>query len=43
MLLTEEQIGQAIGDETTKLPEGLKHPSSWAGRAGKQEDENEQA
>ena len=46
--LTGEQIEQAIGDETTKLPEGLKRPSSWTSHAGntytnEQEDENEQA
>jgi hypothetical protein len=42
-LLTEEQLEQAIGDETTKLPEGLKRPSSWAIYAAEQEDENDQA
>ena len=46
--LTEEQIEQAIGDETTKLPKRLKHPSSWTSHAGNThtnelEDENEQA
>src|SRR5215208_2243104 len=44
--LTEEQIEQAIGDETTKLPKRLKHPSSWTSHAGNThtnelEDENE--
>jgi len=27
--LTEEQIAQAIGDRTTQLPDGIKHPEAW--------------
>ena len=40
-LLTKEQIWRAIGDETTKLPEGLKMPKSWANGASEQTDEDE--
>jgi len=29
MRLTQEQLEQAIGDENTKLPEGLHPPASW--------------
>jgi hypothetical protein len=39
--LTEEQIEQAIGNETTKLPEGLKMPKSWANGASEQTEEDE--
>ncbi len=31
--LTQEQLKQAIGDETTKLPEGLERPKSWPQKA----------
>jgi len=40
-LLTEEQIWQAFGDETTKLPEGLKSPKSWANGASEQTEQDE--
>ena len=39
--LTHEQLEQAIGDDTTELPEGLHRPASWtqgvAGQTDKQE------
>jgi len=34
-LLVQEQVGLAIGDENTKLPEGLERPKAWT------EDESE--
>jgi len=39
--LTQTQIEKAVGDETTKLPEGLEMPKSWLQSQVKQTDENE--
>jgi hypothetical protein len=34
--LTQVQVAQALGDETTQLPEGLHPPASWAQGEGRQ-------
>jgi len=31
--LTQEQVEQAIGDQTTQLPDYLEHPKAWSARA----------
>lgn len=30
--LTQDQVNAALGNKSTKLPEGLTHPESWAGQ-----------
>ena len=39
--LVQEQLEQAIGDETTKLPKGLHTPASWTLGQGGQAEEDE--
>jgi uncharacterized protein YjbI with pentapeptide repeats len=39
--VTQEQIDQAIGDETTQLPQGLTRPARWLDRKDRQTNENE--
>ncbi len=29
--LTQEQLAESLGDQSTQLPEGLKHPVAWSG------------
>ena len=41
-LQSQEQLEQAIGDETTQLPADLEQPESWTQDKDKQADENEQ-
>ncbi|MDQ3639108.1 MAG: pentapeptide repeat-containing protein, partial [Actinomycetota bacterium] len=39
--LTQEQLEQAIGDATTKLPEGFTRPASWTTGTDEQADGDE--